>query len=142
MKIDIDRALKDEEYARNIPVDEEGNLYDDYIFIFSVIYASNIPLDKWYEKFKNDDRLFGKILSFAQVDHCLNWDEAIKEEIDSCGLCEFENDNGFNGVLKSREFVQANITPFMLKKLIDNDKITNGDILEVFKSIIKTNNRD
>ena len=129
MKFNYEKALNDEMYSMCIPVGK--NDYDDYIFIISCIYGSNISLDKWIQKIKDNPDIFKSQLYLASVIHCNNWNNAILEIAENYSInCE---NNNFKSSRESRNWVQQNITPILLKFLLKNGEITIDNVIYVLE---------
>lgn len=127
--IDYERALNDEPYAMWIPIDEEKNIcYDDYIFVLSSMFASKIPLNMWHDYLKSNPKEIYNFVELASVEHCLNWNEAVSDYILFADLSNFDTKD-YMDINEARDLVKINMTPFLLRKFIDNKKITNDDVL-------------
>ena len=127
MKFNLEKALADEEYARNIVI--KGDItYDDYIFILSAMFGSGIDLKIWIDVFQKDEDLFNTLLRDASVIHCYSWEDAITDIMDDCKLVG--NKSEFKTNKESREFVKANISPILLKSLYDNQSISLDTVYE------------
>lgn len=135
MKFNFEKAVKNEEYARRILIDENLELYyDDYIFILSIIYASNINLEVWLNKFKENKNLFNLLLNSASIIHCEDWSDAINDILDMSKI--INNDNNFKNNKESRNWVSENVSPNLLKIFYENDDITTEDVVNALSDYI------
>lgn len=132
MRFDLSRAINDEEYARSLIVKKDVT-YDDYIFIISVIYASNIDLNNWIKAFQDDTKLFDLLIKTASVEHCYNWDDAIDEIVDLCKLYNTKTEHRLNK--ESRDFVSKNISPILIQKLYETNKISLEDVINALNNV-------
>ena len=115
--LDFKLALKDEEYARDIVIDKRKSIiYDDYIFVLSAIYASNIPLKDWIKKYKENNSLLTVEFECAQVTHCYSWENAILDIVETANLL-LPNNAKFKGITESRNWVQKTLHQNCLKHL-------------------------
>ncbi len=129
------RALSDEEYARRISIDKKDEIhYDDYIFVLSTIIASNINLEHWCDALNREENRFESLVRYAAVDHCLDWNEAVKSSISHYNLNIYDNGQ-YRTTMESRRIVENKITPILLKKLEYNGTISNNDILFALRNI-------
>lgn len=131
---DLNKAINDDEYASNIFIDE-NIYYDDYIFVLSTIYASNIPINKWVEVYEKDNEKLRLSIITANVSHCLNWDENIEDEINACNLNKYKFNKEFKSMNESREWVKNKISPILLPILKEKDYITIKDVINTLKLI-------
>ena len=123
-RFNLEKALLDEEYARNIVVSGEA-LYDDYIFVLSAIYASNTCISEWITKFKNHRGLFTSLIESAQVVHCYSWEDAVQDIADYCDICV---SIPIKQSLESRNYVKEHISPYLLK-VLHGRILTEDDVI-------------
>ena len=138
MKFDLEKAIKNEEYSRLIPLNNDI-LYDDYIFVLSAIYASNINLNLWINKFIEDNKLFYILIKDAQVVHCYDWSEAINYIIDICELNKYNTNTHYRSSFVSRNWVNNNLSPYLLNQLKNNNDISIHDIIFILNKNINMN---
>ncbi len=101
---DLSKALKDEQYARNIILDLDKEIYfDDIIFVLSCIISSNIDIDL-YIKSEQSDKIWLELLDEAKVTHTQEWDCCVAEAIERFDLIKYWNKNKvFKGHYSSRK---------------------------------------
>lgn len=141
VKFNLEKAIKNEEYAKNILINEIRNIYyDDYIFALSTIYGSNINLKLWIQKFNEDPCLFDFLVDQSFINHCLNWNEAVIENIDNARLYEhisFDSSiKDFKTHYESRKWVIENLSSYLLKTLYYNQTITSNDIIQILNNFV------
>ena len=142
MNFNLEKAINDEEYARNILINEDI-YYDDYIFILSTIYSSNIDIKYWLQAFQNNEKLFNNLIQFACVSHCLDWEENINDTIEIAKLEKCKNNINLNDSNNynfkemniSREWVKNNISRKLLTIFKNNNKIEDKDVFNILKNL-------
>ena len=89
----LDKALLDEQYARDIIIDVDrygNNIYfDDVIFILSCMIGSGIDIKIWKNVLSNNEGLFKELVFDAQIIHTYDWDEAVMDVVERCGLYNY-----------------------------------------------------
>lgn len=136
---DVERFKEVSEYDES---DLYHTSYDDFIFVISVIYASNIDLNIWIRKLETDTDFLKYNIMDASVVHCLDWLYAIEDIID------FANDSSipidpkmrYKDSYQSRIWVNDNITPILIPILDNTGTITNDDVIKALKSTINKSN--
>ena len=131
MLFDLTKALQDEEYARDLKVGKYE--YDDFIFLLSAIYASNVSLSVWAGRFSEDNALLKTLISSCQVIHCQSWEDAICDIADYAGV-RIDNSE-FKSNKASREWVKERVSPRLLNLLYTYDNITERDVIDTMREV-------
>ena len=132
MKFDLCKAIDNEEYARSIQINDNV-CFDDYIFVFSAMYASNINFNLWIEVLQNNEKLLDLLLSSASAEHCLDWHEAIEDIMDLCDIKKVNITFKTNKI--ARDYINVNVSPVLLQRLHDNHKLSLNDVVDALKMV-------
>lgn len=154
-KFDLKTAIEDEEYARKIrfyiscyqkqngvELNERVPIYyDDVIFILSCMYSSSADFLILLKVIESNKKIFFDLLYFADIYHCLDYDDAVEEVTndiipDYIHKC---NRRKFKLSCESREWVKKRMSPQLLKEIFKNMCVFHNDTISVDKLIFIIN---